>query len=563
MRLRCAIAALVAGVTVSTAAASDIASSRHNLSVSGPGPVRAAAETQICIFCHTPHNASSVAQLWNRSASTATYTPYTSSSLDAAPGQPTGSSKLCLSCHDGTIALGDVLSRATPIPMAGGVTQMPAGPSNLGTTLHDDHPVSFPYTAALAAADGELADPASLGGDVRLDAGGELQCTTCHDAHDDSNGDFLVQDNTAGALCRTCHETAYWTSSSHYVSGRIWNGVPPDPWPHTDYANVSDNACESCHNPHTAATPERLLNQAPEETNCLVCHNGNVARTDLDAEFAKVYTHPIDGTVGIHDSEEPGLVVDRHVECSDCHNGHAANPAGGFPPEVSGWQYGVKGVDTAGGAVDPASYQYETCYRCHADSPGLPTPTIPRVVAEANKRLQFDPANPSYHPVETAGANPNVPSLLGNWSESSVMYCIDCHTNDEGPRSGGSGPEGPHGSSYPALLGWRYETADRTQESVSAYNLCYRCHSRASILSDISFGEHRRHIVNEDTPCSACHDPHGVRVGGGGGDHTHLINFDTSIVSPRNGVLEFNDNGLFHGSCTLSCHGESHSNETY
>ena len=58
-----------------------------------------------CQFCHTPHMALAGTPLWNHKLSDAVYEIYWSSSLDADIGQPTGSSKLCLSCHDGTIAL--------------------------------------------------------------------------------------------------------------------------------------------------------------------------------------------------------------------------------------------------------------------------------------------------------------------------------------------------------------------------------------------------------------------------------------------------------------------------
>ena len=102
-----------------------IAVSPHNLSVGGPGAVRAAGENQICIFCHTPHNATPVQPLWNRALPVSSYKVYASNSLKAQPGQPTGASKLCLSCHDGTIALGSVNSRQQPIMMAAGITTLP------------------------------------------------------------------------------------------------------------------------------------------------------------------------------------------------------------------------------------------------------------------------------------------------------------------------------------------------------------------------------------------------------------------------------------------------------
>jgi hypothetical protein len=87
----------------------------HNLSVTGPGTVKASSETEVCIFCHTPHNSKPAGPLWNREDPGATYVLYNSSTLQAVPGQPDGSSILCLSCHDGTIALGNVVSRTTDI----------------------------------------------------------------------------------------------------------------------------------------------------------------------------------------------------------------------------------------------------------------------------------------------------------------------------------------------------------------------------------------------------------------------------------------------------------------
>ena len=91
---------------------SDIRNTKHNLSATGPGPLKAVSETQVCVFCHTPHGAQNIpaAPLWNRNLSGATYTPYTSSSINATDiaAEPGGSSKLCLSCHDGTLAIGAV-----------------------------------------------------------------------------------------------------------------------------------------------------------------------------------------------------------------------------------------------------------------------------------------------------------------------------------------------------------------------------------------------------------------------------------------------------------------------
>ncbi|HDO34495.1 MAG TPA: hypothetical protein ENH08_05185, partial [Chromatiales bacterium] len=88
----------------------DVTHTVHNLSITGPGPVTATSESRICVFCHTPHAAEKIpaAPLWNRKLSGATYVPYSSGSMKAVVGQPGGSSRLCLSCHDGTLALGTV-----------------------------------------------------------------------------------------------------------------------------------------------------------------------------------------------------------------------------------------------------------------------------------------------------------------------------------------------------------------------------------------------------------------------------------------------------------------------
>src|SRR5215472_1749968 len=89
-----------------------IVNTKHNLSISGPGDVRSASEADVCIFCHAPHSASGAGPLWNHQLSVTTYTPYSSPTLKATVGQPTGSSKLCQSCHDGTVALGAVISQS-------------------------------------------------------------------------------------------------------------------------------------------------------------------------------------------------------------------------------------------------------------------------------------------------------------------------------------------------------------------------------------------------------------------------------------------------------------------
>ncbi|MCA8960623.1 MAG: hypothetical protein KDC38_08930, partial [Planctomycetes bacterium] len=190
-----ALSLCAASMTLAQVPAMRVKNTVHNLSTSGPGTIRATTESRICVFCHTPHNSVPNSPLWNRAMPTATYQIYSSPSLTANVGQPTGSSKLCLSCHDGTIALGSVLSSPTPISMTGGVTTL-IGDGNLGTDLSDDHPISFVYQDALSGSNPEFVSRPDLPPQIRLDDWGEVQCTSCHDPHDNTNGNFLVTDAT-------------------------------------------------------------------------------------------------------------------------------------------------------------------------------------------------------------------------------------------------------------------------------------------------------------------------------------------------------------------------------
>jgi hypothetical protein len=63
---------------------------------------------------------------------------------------------------------------------------------------------------------------------------------------------------------------------------------------------------------------------------------------------------------------------------------------------------------------------------------------VRRQFPQSNKRIQFNPANLSFHPVESVGKNPSVPSLIVPWATAGLMYCTDCHNNDQGPHGGGA-----------------------------------------------------------------------------------------------------------------------------
>ncbi len=180
-----------------------ILGTKHDLSNYGWGT------DQACAFCHTPHNAqtSPSGPLWNHAASTATYKLYgengASPTFNAANtiGQPSASTKACMSCHDGTVAMDSFGTQ-------NGTHRM-GGNSNLGTDLRDDHPVSFTYDTALATADGQLVVPVSASWvDVSRKIplfSGKMECASCHSVHDNTNPPFLRRSNAGGALCLSCH----------------------------------------------------------------------------------------------------------------------------------------------------------------------------------------------------------------------------------------------------------------------------------------------------------------------------------------------------------------------
>ncbi len=174
--------------------------------------------TQVCVFCHTPHQASGAAvqdPLWNKTVTaTDPFGVYASDTLQAVPtdigGQAVGSqsiSALCMGCHDGTVAVNS-LYKAPTDGTAGTATLIPnTSSAYLGTSLTDDHPINFVYDAALVTADaadgGSLNDPTAITG-VKLFAT-MVQCASCHNVHDPAITPFLRMSNDASALCTECH----------------------------------------------------------------------------------------------------------------------------------------------------------------------------------------------------------------------------------------------------------------------------------------------------------------------------------------------------------------------
>ena len=386
---------------------SDVRNTAHNLSASGTGTVRATTETQVCVFCHTPHSATQGATpLWNRALSNQTYTPYTSSSLDANAiqgtlDQPGGSSKLCLSCHDGTIALGNVnvLGGAANVSIGlsgtapGGVMPPGSGATsgftrNLGTDLSNDHPISLTYTQALATRDGELRVldgsqrwPPGSGNVVGVRASGykpllplestasggagQVQCATCHDPH--------------------LRETDGSQGNQKFLRANRFQEAPPAP----THSPSGDIVCLSCHDKNLASGAWAYSAHANPQVATQTYKDGASGQRDFPA----------------------GLPVWK-AACLNCHDTHTVRGARRLLRE------GTDSLATpkAGGN----SALEETCYQCHTDAASSaiqPSTTVPNI------RLDF--ALPRRMPIRSAeqAAGTEMHDIGGTFTDAGFIDC--------------------------------------------------------------------------------------------------------------------------------------------
>lgn len=399
----------------------DVRNTRHNLSASGPGSVRATSETQVCVFCHTPHAATAKDEggvavqtpLWNRRIPAGTtYTPYTSSSLDAAAiqgslDQPGGSSKLCLSCHDGTLAIGNVnvlggqgsatQQGTVSINMTGtgpgGVMPQGSGSNtgftrNLGVDLTNDHPISVTYTSQLADRDGELRfvdanqkwppgsgavigvrtsgykpllplEPTGAGGQ------GQIQCGTCHDPH--------------------LRETDSSKGNQKFLRTNRFQEVAPT----ANYSQGGDIICLSCHDKNIGSGTWAYSSHANPQVLTLPVNYTYTPQAAAAREFPA------------------GLPVWK-AACLNCHDTHTVPGARRLARE------GTDGPLVGGVRQGGNSAIEETCYQCHDGSGAVVTPVgnTPNVKSDFVNRLYRMPirsaeqaAGTEVHDIGNVGAD--------------------------------------------------------------------------------------------------------------------------------------------------------------
>jgi len=541
-----------------------VVSSPHNLSTG--------AEQRVCIFCHTPHHATRLSDqlypgpLWNRDeiVDPFYYTPYESSTLVATQGkavtQPQGASRICLSCHDGTIALASAShGLAVNLPPL-------SGSAVLGRDLRYDHPVSVQYGAQPS----EYQDPAVLNaGKVKLvnrSGVNYVECTSCHDPHDNQYGNFLVLDTSTqqDSLCSTCHIPNSWSGSAHQAD-----------------ATLSPKGCMNCHATHKAQQGENLLlipgGGSNIDGSCTAsCHN------DISGRSVGVFNHGnnSDPAGNKHRGAEnlalaatwgadplPLGSPEKHVHCVDCHNPHQTGIAPitpPTPPEVTGVLKGVRGVDINGqprtGATPYAQYEYEICFRCHSGDAALagdynaPDPVV-RIFNSWDQRERFNWGTAkSWHPVGAPFTRVGSSQGLSLKDPGQrIIFCNDCHD--------------PHGSTRTHLLREDNQDTFSPTQGIS-YPLCYKCHDENYLLTTSGNTRvlrlHKAHVLgvhqdgnNFKASCSNCHDPHGVPNKFGLTTETnslHLINFDTRYAGVGSSYDATAGSCFIVAGTSVSCH---------
>jgi predicted CXXCH cytochrome family protein len=223
-----ALGLLVPSAFAQYSAVGKVLNSKHDLSSgSTSGNIKSTDQTQVCVFCHVAHQASAANKqepLWNHTLTATNFsTAYASSTFTAlgtgitAIGQGTAgtatTSHLCLSCHDGTVAVNSLYKFTATIPDSGDlVGGKLTGIGSLGTDLSSSHPVNFsmdqttwtktnPHIVTINTTTHATTGAVSL----PLDSNNKLQCASCHTSHDNTNTNFLRDSLTGSAICIDCH----------------------------------------------------------------------------------------------------------------------------------------------------------------------------------------------------------------------------------------------------------------------------------------------------------------------------------------------------------------------
>ena len=409
--------------------------------------------------------------------------------------------------------------------------------------------------------------------------------------------------------------------------------------PHGPYDAMKTDACAGCHRAHTAKSIDLLPQVSPQSTLCFTCHDGTGATADVESQYtdsavgandpsdpsasgytASFYRHDARVTTShvLGSNDEFGGVLNRHTECTDCHDPHraapvdAVTPAAGVAWPLSGRLTGVSGVAVTNGPAGsapaytfldgkttPVTFEYQLCLKCHS---GYTTLLSNSGVTPSKQMLdagvEFNPANASFHPIEAAGTNATQKmkdSLAGSWTGKlwtftvdSTVRCTNCHAGSQAATASGAGADlSPHTSAFRGLLIRNYRDRElmTSSETYSDANfaLCYTCHNPAPFRTETTtatnFRYHGKHLTGiagtgsggtlidvagagqGNAICAECHFTlHSTATDAT--PYSRLVSFAPD-VKPYNGVLTWTSTGTGTGTCTLVCHGKTHDGESY
>lgn len=213
MKKQIALLATVALVAAaSMAMGTTIVGGKHDLSSAGGAGSFTGSGSEICVYCHTPHNPAVNVPLWNRNNPSPTEALYKSTTATNATNNAslssTSISTFCMSCHDGATILGAVRNVPTSDALGNAKNLSSATTkANLGSTLANDHPIGFSYASAVAQDNGALLAQATAETNKMkfYGDGTSMECSSCHSVHDTVNGYFLRVNNDKSNLCLGCH----------------------------------------------------------------------------------------------------------------------------------------------------------------------------------------------------------------------------------------------------------------------------------------------------------------------------------------------------------------------
>ncbi len=408
---------------------------------------------------------------------------------------------------------------------------------------------------------------------------------------------------------------------------------------HNPFGSTTTAQCGICHRTHWARS-QNLISAASETAQCYACHAGGTgAAADVQAEYAVTtrLNDPTTRSYYSHDTSVPGHSLDsdnefqatlnRHSQCSDCHNAHAATTAAATPT-TTGWTApggftDVSSVAVTNGAAGSAptytwtdghtpataGHEYEVCLKCHSSFTQLPANDPAKPSRDfTDVAMEFNPANPSEHPVEAQGANQSqkmADSLAGtspykiwNFATTDTLRCTSCHAGSATSSTASADSAlTVHASANRGILIRPYE--DRVLSASGAFYdaagsaLCLTCHMQTPFMNQdlpwaatgTNFRYHGLHVsgistegsggLDIDTPgagqgnarCAECHfrihspaSATGNQTLAGTGLVSFAPDVTGSVLMGGRPTYTATSTG---GTCTLMCHGKDHQGARY